>query len=94
MLKLLRVYPYQIYHYHFAEVVREDKQCKKIWHETKRFSADIPHKLKHFGLTKPMNDELKQEIEAKVSPCYKLTWKYDKDACLPGCLVDYLLSQS
>lgn len=92
ILKIARVYPYQIYHYHFAKVIDEDQRCKEIWQTTKQFSADIPHKLKHFGLTNPITEELKQEIDAKMSPCYKLTWKY-KDGFSSESVVKYVLSQ-
>ena len=98
ILKIARIYPYHIHHYHLAKLINNDTRCKEIWQETKKFPADIPHKLKHFGLTKPITEELKQHMDAKVTPCYKLAWKKltskDNDDFSSESVIEYVLSQS
>lgn len=89
--KVLKIYPYYIFHYHFAEIVRTDVLCRKNWDEMKKISSDIPHRLIHAGLSAPLTKEIKKEIDSKEAPLYKLSWKYDKNAFVQGCHLDYLL---
>ena len=75
--KTLKVHPYFWFHYTFRQVYLADDRFKKSWDSTPKISADIPHKPQIMGLLNPLNAEIKTEIDNKVSPVYKLTWKYD-----------------
>jgi len=89
--KILKVYPYHWFHYLFAEVLRKDKLCRKVWSETGSYSADVPHKLQSSGLFKPIPKKLKRDIDSRKDPLYKLIWKYDESVYVKGCTLDYLL---
>lgn len=89
--KLLKVYPYFVFHYMFERLVSEDSECQKIWDETKRISADGPHNIKRYGLFSPVNEDIKKEVDEKHIPIYKLTWKLDHRRYSPSTLLYYLL---
>jgi len=94
VLKVLRVYPYHVFPYLFAELIKNDIQCRKIWEETKKISVDIPNKLQIEGMLKPLSEKIKREIDNREAPFYKLTWKYirkNKDVPLEGTVLGYLL---
>ena len=79
--KILKVYPYFIFHYTFNKVVIEDKGCREEWDLTGEFNADIPHALQHIFHKKEEN-QIKQalaHIEKKLSPVYKLNWRDDME---------------
>jgi Capsular polysaccharide synthesis protein len=89
--KIIKVYPYFWFHYLFGRIVQKDADCMKIWERTKKYSADIPLKLLYSGYFQPVSDEVKQFIDNKRSPLYKLTWKYDQSQYKEGCTLHYLL---
>ena len=91
VLKIIKVYPYFIFHYHFAKIIKEDTLFRRIWNETEKYSADIPHKVLSSGLLQPLSQEIKQYIDNSQSPLYKLTWKYKVDKFSEGCTLHYLL---
>lgn len=89
--KLIRVYPYFLFHYLFERLVAKDRECRKIWQEMKKVSADGPHKIQILGIFSPLNDEIKAEIDNKRTPLYKLTWKYDHSKYTSASILYYLL---
>jgi hypothetical protein len=89
--KVLKVYPYFWFHYLFEKIYLDDAGVKKIWDDSPKFKADIPHSLQFAGLFNPLNDQIKAEIDDKRSPVYKLTWKYDEAELKKGTIIDYLL---
>jgi len=90
--KTLKVHPYFWFHYLFRQLYLADDRFKKIWDSTPKVSADIPHKPQIIGLLNPLNPEIKAEIDNKVSPVYKLTWKYNQSANIDGSIFDYILN--
>jgi len=91
VMKHLKIYPYLVFHYLFGQLVYDDPECREIWHATRKVSANGPHKIRHHGFFSPLNDAIKQEIDEKRDPLYKLTWKYDSGRYSPGCVFYYLL---
>ena len=89
--KVFKAYPYHWFMYLFTELVRSDERFRQIWNETGKISAKPPHRIQRFGMTEPLTEELKKEIDAKSTPLYKLTWKYDKSQYKEGCALYYLL---
>ena len=75
----------------FYRVVTTDALCRKIWDNTKKISADEPHKIQKYGPFFPLNNSIKQEIDEKHTPIYKLTWKYDHIKYIPSSVLYYLL---
>lgn len=90
--KFLRVYPYFVFHYQFAKLVGDDPECKRIWDNMKKFSAVVPHEIYRAGVLNPLSESIKERIDQKYSPVYKLTWKYDPDLLVDGCILDYLFN--
>ncbi len=91
VLKILKVYPYRVFHFLFERVVSTDPKCKAIWEQTKKISADGPHRIQRVGFPSPLTEEMKQEIDEERFPVYKLTWKYNKDKYSSSTLLYYLL---
>lgn len=89
--KLLRVYPYFVFHYTFERLVSSDPECQVIWNSTKKISAHEPHKIEILGFFSPVNEIIKNEIDEKRTPIYKLTWKYDHSKYSPSSVLYYLL---
>jgi len=90
--KILKIYPYYIFHYMFYKLVTTDSECKNIWDNTKKISADGPHKILRHGANAPLNDIIKQDIDEKITPVYKLAWKkYKHWKYIPSSTLHYLL---
>jgi hypothetical protein len=89
--KIIKAYPYFWFHYLFERIIQKDAQCMRIWAETKKYSADIPHKILFSGLLRPLSNEIRQHIDSKQSPLYKLSWKYNIDEFEEGCALHYLM---
>jgi hypothetical protein len=90
----LKVYPYFWFHYLFAYCYNRDGRFRQLWNDTSKFSADVPHKLQLTGLLNQLTDDVKDEIDKKISPVYKLTWKFNDADFVSGCTLDYLLNPS
>ncbi|MBW2713728.1 MAG: hypothetical protein JRC77_08260 [Deltaproteobacteria bacterium] len=75
----------------FAMLVFNDPECQKIWKDTKKISADIPHGVLSAGFFSSVDQEIKKQIDEKQAPLYKLTWKFDPSEYLPSTLLYYLL---
>ncbi|MCK9295290.1 MAG: capsular polysaccharide synthesis protein [Desulfobulbaceae bacterium] len=88
--KIFKAFPYCALHYKFAELVMTVPECFAIWNNTKKFNANIPHKLQHAGLFSPLVEEIKKEIDNKKVPLYKLTWKYNHADLKEGSILHYL----
>lgn len=89
----LKVYPYFWFHYMFSNLYLRIKEFRDLWDITPKISADIPHRIQMTGLLASMSAEVKQEIDNKVAPLYKLTWRYDTEtAHKPGTVLDYLFN--
>lgn len=92
-VKGLKIYPYFWFFYLFEKLYNENQIVREIWEQTNKLSADIPHKIQHFGLFKPISESIKKDIDQQVDPLYKLTFKFDKKELKSGCALDYLLQQ-
>lgn len=91
VIKLLRVYPYFILHYIFERLVSSDSEFRTIWSNTKKISADGPHRIRRLGLLSPINEKIKNEIDNKYMPIYKLSYRYDHSKYTPSSILYYLL---
>jgi len=91
LTKILKVHPYFITHYLFEKNYLSDEKFKQIWDEVPKITADIPHRVQFAGLLQPITNVIKQEINDKISPLYKLAWKYDTTANKEGTIIDYML---
>lgn len=89
--KLLKAYPYHWFMYLFTELVRTDPRFRQIWAETGKISADLPHMVQHVGMLSPLTEDVKRQIDSKVSPLYKLAWRYDASKYTEDTVLYYLL---
>ena len=87
----LRVYPYFWFHYHFSFVLMSDRLFATQWDMGPGMTAEQPHRLAEFGLFRQLSDQMKQEIDSKVAPLYKLRWNYPEERYVAGCALKYLL---
>ncbi len=79
--------------YLFAELYNERKEFKLFWNATPKISAYIPHSLQAAGLFSPISDYLKEHIEKKQSPLYKLVHKFKPEQVTDGCVLDFILKK-
>jgi len=91
--RVLKLQPYFWFHYIFYRVVTRDEASGKIWSATPKISADIPHRLQQAGLLKPLSPAVKNHIDCRRDPVYKLNWRC-ATGMVPGCTLDYLLNQA
>ncbi len=90
--KILRRFPNFWFHYLFERCYRNDRSFREIWDATLKISADIPHRLQNVGLLRPIPDQVKQEVDSRTVPLYKLTWKLESENLPKGSTLDYLMN--
>lgn len=91
--KVLKVYPYFWFHFLFEHLYKRDINFKEVWDDTPKFSAEMPNRFKlTASLFEPLNADLKTEIDNKIAPLYKLTWKFELGMDKPGTVMDYFLN--
>ena len=88
--KVLKIYPYMVYHYKFHELISTDPQSKIYWEMMPKLSADGPHKLQRFGLLSPINKDVKEIINCKKTPLFKLTWRINDKTLPKNSVLEYL----
>jgi oligoribonuclease (3'-5' exoribonuclease) len=89
--KFAKAYPYAWFQFLFSKLVADDARFRKIWDDAPKISADLPHRVQHLGMFKPLTEASKQEIDNDVSPLYKLTWKRKADTNTENSLLHYVL---
>lgn len=89
-VKVLKLFPYFWFHYIFEHCYRNNRSFRETWDATVKIGADIPHRLQDVGLLQPISDQIKQEIDNRIAPLYKLTWKLDDENIPKGSTLDYL----
>lgn len=75
--KWMKIYPYLWAPFLFAQLLRADPRCRQTWRDVKKIGADVPHRLQRVGLSSPLTEEVKAEIDSRRSPVYKLDWRHD-----------------
>jgi len=89
--RLLKVYPYFVFHYMFEKLISTDSESKAIWQSMKKLSAVPPHIIQKLGLFSLPTDSIKKTINSNEIPLYKLTWKADYSRYSSDTLLYYLL---
>jgi hypothetical protein len=92
--KVLRIYPYFIFHYTFNKLIQNDQECAKLWYNAKPFSADAPHCLQVFESAADGISKAKREIDDCKTPMYKLNWRFDISNSYWSLILPYLQRQS
>jgi hypothetical protein len=87
--------PYFALHYGFEKLVREDRECGEIWRRTPKVSAAGPHRLYAAGLLSQTTHSVRDAIDRREVPVYKITWKFRDASAVPsGSVLAYLLDTS
>lgn len=91
IVKILKVYPYFIFHYHFDKIINSDKRSSDIWESTAKFSADIPHSARKLGLTSTVTPKIIESLRVIDAPLYKLDWRISANEINKESVIGYLL---
>lgn len=94
LMKLLRVYPHFCCHYTFALIIKKYKLCQQEWEALPKYSAESPLILSRKGLLEPLSEEVKQSIDQKKEPLYKLNWRMNQSRNIEGSILHYLLESN
>ena len=78
--KILRVYPYFIFHYTFNRLVLEDPECAAEWQAAQALAAGPPHRIQEWASYPDGIGRAIYDIETRVAPVQKLDWRLDPDA--------------
>lgn len=89
--KVLRVYPYMIYHFMFYYLIEKDSKCRFIYDKMPKISSDGPHSLQRFGLSKNIDDNAHALIQNSQPPLFKLKWKIKEEEIPSDSVLAYLI---
>jgi hypothetical protein len=92
VVRSAKVFPYFIFHYHFARIVSGNARCRDIWARTPPYWARESLRLIR-ALVSPITDEQITALREERVPVYKLTWKFRRENFAEGCVLDYLMRQ-
>lgn len=73
--KVIRLYPYMIYHYMFRYILRQDSHLEAIFSEVPRVPANAAIALQRHGLMSPFTSETQRILSNELAPLHKLSWK-------------------
>jgi hypothetical protein len=93
VIALVRSYPYFIFHYHFARVVRQDKRCREIWTSIPDSPSRGPlafHKL----LRTPIQQAQIDDFESRRVPLFKLIWRVKPEDVGDDSVLHYILTRA
>ncbi|NET02699.1 MAG: hypothetical protein F6K61_19555 [Sphaerospermopsis sp. SIO1G1] len=93
IIKIFKVYPYFIFHFIFAQLVNSDQELLRLYKQMKPYD-NRGDDLGKYGLLRSLSPEIKNRIDQRIDPVYKLTWKYQQEKYKPGCVLHYLLAES
>jgi hypothetical protein len=73
-----KAHTYFIHHYLFGDLYKSDKIFKEIWNKVPKLSANGigPHYL-HKKMFEKIKNKNKSDIDNKITPLYKLSYRYD-----------------
>ena len=91
--KIFKVYPYFIFHYTFAKLIGTNRECFKIYKGMKKYYT-TGELLGQYGLFRPLQKDIKERIDSRIDPIYKLSWKYQQDKYSSSCILYYLLEET
>lgn len=91
--KILRIYPYFIFHYTFNKLILNDPECADLWNQAKPFPAEPPIRLQLFAGLANGIEKAKEEIDSGLTPMYKLDWRIDSSSPYWDAILRYLEEQ-
>ena len=90
--KILRMFPYMVYHYLFYRLIKKDLELEDVFRQMPIVSADGPHRLQRIGLDSRFNGEAERVLQDKSIPLQKLSYKTSRDGIAPGSVLENILT--
>jgi hypothetical protein len=90
--KLFKVYPYFIFHIIFANLINSERELLELYKKMKPYYNVGDMGVS--GLLRPLTPEIKERIDSRVVPIYKLSWKYAQDDRYDASILKYLLEET
>lgn len=76
--KVLKTYPYFIFHYTFNEIILEDADCRYIWENAKPFEVNgQPQRIQVLSRQGESTQQALEFISSNKPPVHKLNWRAD-----------------
>jgi len=91
VVKILKVYPYYIFHYAFNKIVHDDPACAKIWRNVPRLGAKQPMAVHSGWKRNHPPEEVIERMVADPAPVYKLNWRVDLEERYWSAVLTHLL---
>ena len=66
------------FHYIFEDLYKANTQFKEIWDNSLKLSEKGPHFIQRSGMLYQLTDNVKNHIDLKKAPLYKLTYRFDE----------------
>jgi hypothetical protein len=92
--KILRVYPYFIFHYTFNQLILTDPECAALWNRAKPFPAEPLLRIKYLDPSEDGMLQAKREIASRLVPMHKLNWRIDSTSAFWSTVLRYLREQA
>lgn len=73
----IRMHNYFWCHLLFYELYNTDDKFKNLWDSRCEIDTSIPHFIQGKEMQSKVSEEVKEHIEKRLSPMYKLTYKFD-----------------
>lgn len=85
---------YYIFHYLFGDLYSEDQKFKYMWDKVLKLSANGkgPHYIQEKEMFNDITPEIKEDIDNKITPLYKLTYKHKPTNVHDKTILFYLYS--
>jgi hypothetical protein len=77
VLKLLRVYPYFVFHYVFNKLIQDDPACRAVWERGRPYPSKTPLRVLHMSRSRDSLERAMSFIERDETPVHKLSWRVD-----------------
>ncbi len=85
---------YYWFHDLFKNIYINDDEFKNQWNNVPKISADIPHYILNNNMLNNLTENIKNHIDNKKSPMYKITYKYDINHYKENSSLFYLLNHN
>jgi hypothetical protein len=92
--KVLRVYPYMVYHFMIYQLISKHKYIKQQFEKMPKQYAEPAHCIQLAGMMEGLNPDIKRIIDERTVPLFKLTWKISQNEIDQKSNLEYLFNQN
>jgi hypothetical protein len=89
-ISVFQSYPYFIFHYHFAFLLKRKPHLAASWENVPKISAQDAHQFQRLAIQTELNHEARELMDNASSPVQKLSWKIPERKSGAASLLDYL----